>query len=81
MKFLNVEPSPFPILIPLEPKHLPQDPVFKYPGLHLSLNVIDHVSQSYSTTGNIIVLYILIFKCFERNREDKRKIRQISCIS
>ena len=31
-------------------------------SLHSSLNVRDHVSQPYSTTGNIIVLYILIFK-------------------
>ena len=31
-------------------------------SLDSSLNVRDHVSQPYSTTGNIIVLYILIFK-------------------
>ena len=31
MKFLIVEPSPLPILIPLGPKYSPQDPVFKYP--------------------------------------------------
>ena len=31
-------------------------------SLHASLNVRDNVSHSYSTTGNIIVLYILIFK-------------------
>ena len=31
MKFLIVEPSPLPIWIPLGPKYLPQDPVFKYP--------------------------------------------------
>ena len=31
MKFLIVEPSPLPILIPLWPKYTPQDPVFKYP--------------------------------------------------
>ena len=30
MKFLIVEPSPLPILIPLGPKYSPQDPVFKY---------------------------------------------------
>ena len=30
MKFLIVEPSPLPFLIPLEPKYSPQDPVFKY---------------------------------------------------
>ena len=28
MKFLIVEPSPLPILIPLGPKYSPQDPVF-----------------------------------------------------
>jgi len=25
------KPSPLPILIPLEPKYSPEDPVFKYP--------------------------------------------------
>ena len=40
-------------------------------SLDSSLNVRDHLSQPYSTTGNIIVLYILIFKFFERSLEDK----------
>jgi hypothetical protein len=31
-------------------------------GLRSSLNVSDHVSHPYNTTGKIIVLYILIFK-------------------
>ena len=31
MKFLIVEPSPLPILIPIVSKYSPQDPVFKYP--------------------------------------------------
>ena len=39
--------------------------------LHSSLNVRDHVPQPYSTTGNIIVSYILIFKFLERSLENK----------
>ena len=66
-----VETSPLPIRIPFGPKYAHQDPVFKYPSLHSSLNVRDHASQPYSTTGNIIVLYILIFKFSERSREEK----------
>ena len=48
MKFLIVEPSPLPILIPLGPKYSPQDPVFKLIG-----------SNSYKKvkTLNIQVLY------------------------
>ena len=52
-------------------KYSPQDPVFKYPSLDSSLNVRDHVSQPYSTTGNTIVLYILLIKFLERSLEDK----------
>jgi hypothetical protein len=37
-----------------------------------SRNVRDQVSHPYRTTGKIIVLYILIFKCFDSNREDRR---------
>ena len=36
-------------------------------SLHSYLNVRDHVSQPYSTTGNIIALYISIFKFLERS--------------
>ena len=69
--FLIVEPSTLPILIPLAPKYSPQDLFSNTLSLHSSLNVRDHVSQPYSTTGNIIVLYILIFKFLERSLDDK----------
>jgi hypothetical protein len=36
------------------------------------LKVTDQVSHSYETTGNITVLYILIFKCLDSRREDRR---------
>ena len=71
MEFLTVEPSSLHIIIPLEPEYSPQDPVFKDSYLHYSFNIRDRASHPYNTTGNIIVLYILIFKFFERNREEK----------
>ena len=71
MKFLIVEPSPLSILIPLGTKYSPQDSFSNTLSLHSSLNVRDHISYTYSTTGNIIVLYILIFKFLERSLEDK----------
>jgi hypothetical protein len=40
-------------------------------SLHSPLNVRDHVSQPYSTSGNIIVLGISIFKFLERILADK----------
>jgi hypothetical protein len=40
--------------------------------LRPSPNVRAHASHPYSTTGNIIVLHILIFKFLERSREDKK---------
>ena len=42
-------------------------------SLHFSLNVRDYVSQPYSTIGNIVVLYILIFKFLVK--------RKLDCIS
>ena len=40
-------------------------------SLHSSLKARDHASHPYSTTSNIIVFYILIFKLVERSRENK----------
>ena len=53
------------------PSCSPQDLVFTNPySLRSSLNVRDHVSQPYSASDNIIVLYILIFKFLGRSLED-----------
>ena len=41
-------------------------------SLRSSLNVSDQLSHPYRTTGNIIVLYILIFKFVYSKLEDKR---------
>ena len=40
-------------------------------SLCFSINIRAHVSHPYSTTDNIIVLYILSFKLFERTQESK----------
>jgi len=41
-------------------------------SLYSSLNVSDQVSHPYRTTGNIIELYILIFKSLDSKLEDQR---------
>jgi len=40
-------------------------------SLHSFLNVRDNVLQPYNTTGNAIVLHILILNIFQRNLQDK----------
>ena len=41
-------------------------------GLRSSLNVSNHVSRPYKTTGKFIVLYILTFKYLDSKLEDRR---------
>jgi hypothetical protein len=72
MKFLIVEPSPFPILIPIEAKYLLQILLSNNLSLHSSLYLRDHFTQPYSTTGSVIILYILILKFFGRSGKSKR---------
>ena len=66
MKFLIVKPSTITILSSAQ--------IFALGSFFWNIflaNVRDHVSQSYSTNGNIIVFCILINKFFDRNPEDK----------
>ena len=46
-------------------------------SLHSSLNIRDHVSQPYSTIGNIIVLYVLIIKFFAKNPSSSQTVNDI----
>ena len=48
MMFLDMKPSPLPVLIPLGPRNLFSNTL----SLRPSLNVRDHASQPCSTTGN-----------------------------
>jgi hypothetical protein len=62
----------FPRLLPLPLrfKYSPQYHALKY-KLCFSLSVKDQVLRPYKTAGEIIILYILIFKFLYRWREDK----------
>ena len=72
MKFLIVEPSPPPFSSLLGPniclRILFSNTLSLY---YSSLSVRDHISHPYSTTGNIIILSILIFK-FSRELEETK---------
>jgi hypothetical protein len=53
-----------PYFLLLRSTYSPQHP--------LLINVRGQISHPDKTTGKIIVLYVLIFKCLERRWEDKR---------
>ena len=74
MKFFTMEHSPLPILSPIGHKTHLRILFSNILSLRPSLNVKDYVSQPYSTTGCIIVLYVLIFKL--REFEKKEMFRQ-----
>jgi hypothetical protein len=58
----------------------PQHPVPKIFYLCSSLSVRDPVSHPYKTMGNIIVLYILIFKCSEGKRVKKKTLNRMVAV-
>ena len=73
MKFLIVKLSPLPFSSLMDPNNRLRILFSKTLSLHSSLNVGDHVSQPYSTTGNIIVLYILILITLGENCNIEKK--------
>ena len=66
-KFLIVEPSPPPFSSLLGPNIRLRILFSNTLTPRSSLNVTDHASQPYSTTDNIIVLYVLPFTITELN--------------
>ena len=72
MKFLIAESSPLPFRILLGPNIRLRILFSNNLSMRSLFNVREYVLQPYHTTGNIILLYILIFKFLERSWEDKR---------
>jgi hypothetical protein len=72
-KLLIIKFFPFPVTSSLLGPNILLNTLFSYTlGLRFFLNVSDKVSHPYKTTDKIIVLYILIFKFWVRNIEDKK---------
>jgi hypothetical protein len=73
IKLLVMQSSPLPCTSSLlGPNILLRTLFSKTLSLHSSLSVSDQVSHPYKTTGNIIVLFILIFTLLDSTQEDKR---------
>ena len=67
-----MQSPPFPITSSLLGPNILLNTMFSNTlGFLSSHNVNDQVSYPYKTTGKIIVLYILTFKCLGSNLEDK----------
>ena len=71
MKFLVMEPSPLPTPSLLGFNIRLRILFSNTLSMRSSLNERDHDSETYSTSGNIIVLNILTLKFLERGRGDK----------
>jgi dolichol kinase len=72
IRFLVTYSSPIPgHLVPLDPNILLSTLFWNALSLCASPDMRDHVSRPYKTTGNIVVLCILIFIVLNNNLEDK----------
>jgi hypothetical protein len=73
MKLFVMQLSPFSVTSSLFGPNILLSTLFSNTlSLCSSLKVRDQVSHPYTTTDNIMVLYILIVKFFDSNREDRR---------
>jgi hypothetical protein len=71
MNILIILSSPLSYFVAsLRPKYLRQHPFLENPHHMSSLSLKDHVLHQYNTTGQIIVLYMLIFILLDNNLED-----------
>ena len=59
-------------LVHPSPKYLPEHPIVRHRQPTFFLNMIDQVSHPYKTTGEIIVLFTLIFIFLDSKWKDKK---------